>query len=163
MIEAAFFAFFSLMAVAAALSVILQKNPVYSALSLIVVIASMGGLFLLLHAAFLAVLQIIIYAGAIMALFLFVIMMVDIPDDVSQTTFPFYGKLALLLLLLIAGAAIWSIQTMNDPYPTLTADFSVRELSRHIFTTYLFPFEAIGILIISAVIGALYIARKEQV
>jgi NADH-quinone oxidoreductase subunit J len=163
MIETAFFAFFSLMAVAAALSVILQKNPVYSALSLIVVIASMGGLFLLLNAAFLAVLQIIIYAGAIMALFLFVIMMVDIPDNVTSTTFHLYGKLALLLLLLIAGAAIWSIQSMNDSYAALTADFSVRELSRHIFTTYLFPFEAIGILIVSAVIGALYIARKEQV
>ena len=103
MIEVAFFSFFSVIAIAAALSVILQKNPVYSALSLIIVIASMGGLFLLLNAAFLAVLQIIIYAGAIMALFLFVIMMVDIPDDAIPTTFHLYGKLALLLLLLIAG------------------------------------------------------------
>jgi len=88
-------------------------------------------------------------------------MMVDIPDDVTPTKFHLYGKLALLLLLLIAGAAIWSIQSMNDAYPSLTADFSVRALSRQIFTSYLFPFEAIGILIVSAVIGALYIARKE--
>jgi NADH-quinone oxidoreductase subunit J len=163
MIETAFFGFFALTAIVAAISIVLQKNPVYSALSLIVVIASMGGLFLLLHATFLAVLQIIIYAGAIMALFLFVIMMVDIPDDVGGTSFHLYGKVALLLLLLIAGAAIWSIRSMNDPFPALTADFSVRNLSRQIFTSYLFPFEAIGILIVSAVIGALYIARKEEV
>ncbi len=161
MIEVIFFTFFSMMAVAAALSVILQRNPVYSALSLIIVIASMGGLFLLLNAAFLAVLQIIIYAGAIMALFLFVIMMVEIPDDAIPTTFHLYGKLALLLLILIAGATIWSIRTMNDPFPALTADFSVRNLSMLIFTTHLFPFEAIGILIVSAVVGALYIAKKE--
>jgi NADH-quinone oxidoreductase subunit J len=121
----------------------------------------MGGLFLLLNATFLAVLQIIIYAGAVMALFLFVIMMVDIPDEATPAKFHLYGKLALLLILLIAGATIWSIRTMNHQFSALTADFSVRELSRHIFTTHLFPFEAIGILIVSAVVGALYIARKE--
>ncbi len=162
MIEVAFFGFFSLTTIAAALSVIFQRNPVYSALSLIVVIASMGGLFLLLNSAFLAVLQIIIYAGAIMALFLFVIMMVDIPDDVIPTPFHLYSKVAFLLLLLIAGAAIWSILSMKDPFPALAADFSVRAHSHQIFTAYIFPFEAIGILIVSAVIGALYIARKEQ-
>jgi NADH-quinone oxidoreductase subunit J len=161
MIEAIFFGFFSLVAVAAALSLILQKAPVYSALSLIVVIASMAGLFLLLHSPMIAMLQIIIYAGAVMALFVFVIMMVD-PPKVPTPSFNVYSRVAFVLLLVIAGAAIWSISTVTDSFTPLSADFSVHEISRSIFTSHLFPFEAIGMLIVSAVVGALYIARKEE-
>jgi NADH-quinone oxidoreductase subunit J len=161
MIEALFFGFFSLVAVAGALSLILQKDPVYSALSLIVVIASIAGLFLLLNAPLLAMLQIIIYAGAVMALFVFVIMMVD-PPKVPAPSFHAYSKIAFILLLVIAGAAIWSITKVTDSFAQLNADFSVRQISKSIFTTHLFPFEAIGMLIVSAVVGALYIARKEE-
>lgn len=161
MIEAVFFGFFSLVAVASALSLILQKDPVYSALSLIVVIASMAGLFLLLNSPLLAMLQIIIYAGAVMALFVFVIMMVD-PPKISTPSFNAYSRVAFVLLLAIAGVAIWSISKMTDSFTQLTADFSVRQISRSIFTSHLFPFEAIGMLIVSAVVGALYIARKEE-
>lgn len=161
MIEALFFGFFSLVAVAGALSLILQKDPVYSALSLIVVIASMAGLFLLLNAPLLAMLQIIIYAGAVMALFVFVIMMVD-PPKVPAPSLNAYSKIAFILLLVIAGAAIWSITKVTDSFAQLNADFSVRQISQTIFTTHLFPFEAIGMLIVSAVVGALYIARKEE-
>ena len=161
MIEVLFFGFFSLVAVAGALSLILQKDPVYSALSLIVVIASMAGLFLLLNAPLLAMLQIIIYAGAVMALFVFVIMMVD-PPKVPAPSLHAYSRIAFILLLVIAGAAIWSITKVTDSFTQLNADFSVRQISTSIFTTHLFPFEAIGMLIVSAVVGALYIARKEE-
>ena len=161
MIEAVFFGFFSLTALAAALSLILQKDPIYSALSLIVVIASTAGLFLLLNSPLIAMLQIIIYAGAVMALFIFVIMMVD-PPKVPVVIFHAYSKIAFLLLLVIAGAAIWSISKITDPFTQLNADFSVRHISKSIFTTHLFPFEAVGMLILSAVVGALYIARKEE-
>jgi len=161
MIEAIFFGFFSLVAVAAAFSLILQKDPVYSALSLIVVIASMAGLFLLLNSPLLAMLQIIIYAGAVMALFVFVIMMVD-PPKIPTPSFNVYSRVAFLILLVIAGVAIWSITKVTDSFTPLNADFSVRQISRSIFTSHLFPFEAIGMLIVSAVVGALYIARKEE-
>jgi NADH-quinone oxidoreductase subunit J len=161
MIEAIFFGFFSLFAVGAAFSLILQKDPVYSALSLIVVIASMAGLFLLLNAPLLAMLQIIIYAGAVMALFVFVIMMVD-PPKIPTPSFNAYGRVAFVILLVIAGVAIWSITKVTDSFTQLDADFSVHQISKNIFTSYLFPFEAIGMLIVSAVVGALYIARKEE-
>ena len=161
MIEAIFFGFFSLVAVAAAFSLILQKDPVYSALSLIVVIASIAGLFLLLNSPLLAMLQIIIYAGAVMALFVFVIMMVD-PPKIPTPSFNVYSRVAFVLLLVIAGVAIWSITKMSDSFTQLNADFSVRQISKSIFTSHLFPFEAIGMLIVSAVVGALYIARKEE-
>lgn len=158
--EIAFFLLFAICAVAAALSVILQKNIIYSALSLIVVIGSMGGLFLLLNAAFIAVLQIVIYAGAIMALFLFVIMMVD-PQTEAGDGWRRQTKLVLLIVLLIAAGAVWAIRAVGSFQP-ITHGMSVKDLARLLFTGYLLPFEAITILIISSVIGALYIARRED-
>lgn len=160
MIELVFFIFFSVMALASALSLILQKNPIYSALSLILVIASIGGLFLLLQAAFLAVLQIIIYAGAIMALFVFVIMMVDVDKD-PHPSWHSKSVTALVILLLIAGATIWAVLGYTPSFPSMQADFTIRNLARELFTSYVFPFEAIALLIVSSVVGALYIARKE--
>lgn len=160
MIELVFFIFFSIMALASALSLVLQKNPIYSALSLILVIASIGGLFLLLQAAFLAVLQLIIYAGAIMALFVFVIMMVDVDKDLYPSWHP-KSVTALLILLLIAGATIWAVLGYTPSFPAMQADFTIRNLARELFTSYVFPFEAIALLIVSSVVGALYIARKE--
>jgi NADH-quinone oxidoreductase subunit J len=159
--ELAFFILFALSAILSALSVILQKNPIYSALSLIVVIASMGGLFLLLNANFIAILQMVIYAGAIMTLFLFVIMMVDVRDE-AWPSWKIQHKGALLVLLLIAGVTIWAVSSADSQIIPLTKDFSVKSLARQLFTTYVFPFEVISILIISSVVGALYIARKEE-
>lgn len=159
--ELAFFILFALSAILSALSLILQKNPIYSALSLIVVIASMGGLFLLLNANFIAILQIVIYAGAIMTLFLFVIMMVDVRED-APPSWKIQQKAALLVLLMIAGVTIWAVSSGDSQIIPLTKDFSVKSLARQLFTTYVFPFEVISILIISSVVGALYIARKEE-
>jgi NADH-quinone oxidoreductase subunit J len=159
--ELAFFTLFAVSAILSALSVILQKNPIYSALSLIVVIASIGGLFLLLNANFIAILQIVIYAGAIMTLFLFVIMMVDVREDISPS-WKRQSKVALLILLLIAGVTIWAVSSSDSQIVPLAKDFSVKGLARQLFTTYVFPFEVISILIISSVVGALYMARKEE-
>lgn len=161
MIEVAFFAIFAAACVASALSLILQKNPVYNALSLIVVIASTAGLFLLLHATFLAVLQIVVYAGAIMALFLFVVMMVEAGDELPAAV-PFRTGPVLVILFLIAGGVIWAISSAVPGIQDSAAPFDLHELSLQLFTKYVFPFEAITILIISSVIGALYIARKEE-
>ena len=160
MIEVIFFIVFAVTAIGAALSLILQKNLVYIAISLILVIGSMGGLFLLLNAAFLAILQIVIYAGAIMTLFLFVIMMVDVKDEpgIEKRT---RIRLALFALLLIAAGTIWGISTATATIDPLSHDFRFKALSRELYTTYLFPFESIAVLILSSVIGALYIARKE--
>ena len=158
--ELAFFILFAITAVASALSVILQRNIIYSALSLILVIGSMGGLFLLLHANFLAVLQIVIYAGAIMALFLFVIMMVEPQDEITEA-WRGQTKLVLVILLFIAAATVWAVRSVGN-FQLLTQDLGVKALARSLFTSYVFPFEAIAVLIISSVIGALYIARKED-
>ena len=115
---------------AAALSLILQRNPIYSALSLIVVIASMAGLFLLLNSVLLAVLQIIIYAGAVMTLFLFVIMMVDVKDDPPRTR-QGLSLVVLAILLAIAAGVICGISLALPVFQPLAADFSVRADSAH--------------------------------
>lgn len=159
--EVLFFCVFAVAAIVSALGLILQRNPIYSALFLIVVIASMGGLFLLQNAHFIAILQLVIYAGAVMTLFLFVIMMLESPQDV-QPIWKRQSKVALALLLLIAGITIWAVSTFDTPAAPMTKDFSVKALATQLFTAYVFPFEAITILIISSVIGALYIARKEE-
>jgi len=159
--EIAFFILFAIASVISALSLILQRNPIYSALSLVVVIASMGGLFLLLNAHFIAILQIVIYAGAVMTLFLFVIMMVEPVEDV-QPIWKKQSKFALGILLLIAGITIWAVSSFDSQITSPAIDFSVKALATQLFTSYVFPFEAITILIISSVIGALYIARKED-
>jgi NADH-quinone oxidoreductase subunit J len=159
--ELAFFLLFSIIAIVSALSVVLQKNPIYSALSLILVIASIGGLFLLLRAPFLAVVQIIIYAGAVMALFLFVLMMVDVghePRAIRQIK----TGLVFLILLLLSGSVLWALFHAIPGFQPLASDFSVKALSRELFRDYVFPFEAISVLIVSSVIGALYVARKED-
>jgi len=161
MMEIAFFILFAIASVISALSLILQRNPIYSALSLVVVIASMGGLFLLLNAHFIAILQIVIYAGAVMTLFLFVIMMVEPVEDV-QPIWKKQSKFALGILLLIAGITIWAVSSFDSQITSPAIDFSVKALATQLFTSYVFPFEAITILIISSVIGALYIARKED-
>lgn len=159
--ELAFFGFFSLLALAAALSLILQKNPVYSALSLIVVIASMGGLFLLMHANFLAVLQVVVYAGAIMALFLFVVMVVDAGEE-APSAVAFATKPVLVILLVMAVAVIWAISSALPGFQPMSEAMDFKALSRELYTGYVFPFEAISVLIISSVIGALYIARNDS-
>ena len=161
MIETIFFVLFAVTAIAFALGVVLLRNPIYSALSLIVVIVSLGGLFLLLQAPFLAVLQIIIYAGAIMALFLFVLMMVEAAPDPAPTLHR-RSIFALIVLLLIAAGAVWGILSSLPAARPLASDFTVKTLSRLLFTRYVFPFEAIAVLIVSAVIGALFIARREE-
>jgi NADH-quinone oxidoreductase subunit J len=158
---------FALFAVAGAVMLILAREPIHSALALILVIAALATLYLLLGAEFIAAVQMIVYAGAVMVLFVFVIMLLNMGVE-ERTDFSKLAKyagipLGFVLLLEIAhwlwrspaGAAV-----ANGPQP-LTA-FSTVELSKLLFRSYLFPFEATSILILIAILGALVLARKEE-
>jgi NADH-quinone oxidoreductase subunit J len=164
-----FIVFFAcaLLAVAGAVMLILAHEPIHSALALILVMISLAVLYLLLGAEFIAAVQIIVYAGAVMVLFVFVIMLLNMGVE-ERTDFSKLAKyagvpLAFVLLLEIAhwmahapaGAAI-----ANGP-EAATA-FSTVELSKELFRSYLFPFEATSILILIAILGALALARKEE-
>lgn len=160
------FFFFSFLAVAGAVMLILAREPIHSALSLILVMTALATLYLLLGSDFIAAVQIIVYAGAIMVLFVFVIMLLNMGLE-ERTDFSKLAKFAgvplAFVLLLIIAHWVWRspVGGAAATGPGLTA-FSTVELSRLLFTSYLFPFEATSILILIAILGALVLARKEE-
>jgi NADH-quinone oxidoreductase subunit J len=168
----AFYAFASV-AVIGSLLVVLQRNPVYSVLSLIAAFFGLAGLYVLLEAPFVAVVQIIIYAGAIMVLFLFVVMLLNVPrEDAAEwdRSHPLYRPMAVrigaalaLLLALELGWALTLTAGLTAPIgEDRPAISSVAELGRVLFTDYMFAFEVTSILIIVAMIGAVVLARKRD-
>lgn len=165
-----FFVFFAcaVLAIAGALVLIVAREPIHSALALVLVMISLAILYLLLGAPFIAAVQIIVYAGAIMVLFVFVIMLLNagVEERTNWSKIAKYAglPLALVLLLEIAhwlfrapiGAAI--ANGAGAPGPAA----STAELSLALFQQFLFPFEATSILILIAILGALVLARKEE-
>jgi NADH-quinone oxidoreductase subunit J len=166
--ELAFFIIFGLAAVVSALSVILQKNPVYSALSLIITLGSIAGLFIIQKAFFLAFIQIIVYAGAIMVLFLFVIMLLNLRKDefgpVKRKFQRFFAlifsALFLIELFLIVN---YAISGKAGKVLSSQTDFGTPQLiGRLLFSDYLLPFEITSVLLLIAMVGAIFLARREE-
>ena len=171
--DALMFYAFAAVTVIGALLVVSQKNPVYSVLSLILSFFGLAGLYVLLEAPFVAVVQIIIYAGAIMVLFLFTVMLLNVPrEDAAEwdRSHPLYRPMALRigagLAVLLALELGWALSRtpglgvgVADEHP---AQSSVAELGRVLFTDYMFAFEVTSILIIAAMVGAVVIARKRE-
>jgi NADH-quinone oxidoreductase subunit J len=164
---------FAAVAVMGALLVIGQKNPVYSVLAIIVSFFGLSGLYVLLEAPFVAVVQIIIYAGAIMVLFLFTVMLLNVPrEDAAEwdRTHPFYrpwpmrigGLLAGLMILQLAWALSRTPGIIDGVAQQRPGVSSVSELGRVLFTDYMFAFEVTSILILIAMVGAVVLARKRE-
>ncbi len=159
-----FFVFAGL-AVLGALSLILQRHPVHSALSLILVMVALAVLYLLLGAPFIAAIQIIVYAGAIMVLFLFVIMVLNAGEE-ERTRFSRFTQfvgLPLAALFLIESAFLigrsWSMPSSIDNGGRFVA--TVQDLGKSLFTDFVLPFELTGILILIALLGAVVLAGRE--
>jgi NADH-quinone oxidoreductase subunit J len=155
----------SAIAVSCALGVILSRNPVNSVMFLILTFFSISGHYILMNAQFLAIVNIIVYAGAIMVLFLFVIMLMNLNADVE----PQKGQLVQLagvisggVLFLVILAAIKSTAPQDiDKTPTDIGLIS--NLGKVLFTKYVLPFEISSVLFLSAMIGAVVIGKKEEV
>jgi NADH-quinone oxidoreductase subunit J len=153
------------LAVIGALSLILQKHAIHSALSLIVVMVSLAGLYLLMGAEFVAAVQIIVYGGAIMVLFVFVIMLLNAGEE-ERTDFSKLAKfaglpLALALTGLLAAAMVHHSGTVQGTaMPGSLADTS--RLSTILFSTFVYPFELTSFLILVAIMGALVLAQREK-
>ena len=157
----------AIVAVMTAGLVILHKNPVVCALSLVMHLCSVAVFFLLLDASFLFVVQIILYAGAIMVLFLFVIMLLD---PAGEGVAGRIGRLQLgltcggaLVILAAVGRMVQRLPGAHGDYgPPLPAGFGkVDAVGRLLFTDYLFPFEVTSVLLLVAMMGALYMGKKE--
>ncbi|MFQ5651657.1 MAG: NADH-quinone oxidoreductase subunit J [bacterium] len=158
------FFLFASIAIAAAVMVIWHRNAVYSALFLIVTLFALAGLYVLLQAPFIAAVHIIIYAGAIMVLFLFVIMLLDLQKDVRQKS---SNKITRVAGLALAGILIvelaWfiksgSTESMPLPKEALVVG-NTESVGMLLFTQYLFPFEIASVLLLSAIIGSVILAK----
>jgi NADH-quinone oxidoreductase subunit J len=162
MIQVLFF-FFAAVAVGAAVNVLAQRHVLYSALSLILMLTAMSVLFILLRADFIAVIQVIVYAGAIMVLFTFVIMLLNLPADEDGADrlrwLKFIGiPLGLFFLFLVIGTL-----SNLEPLPAAAAPLvgSPQAIGRSLFTDYLLPFEVTSLLILIALVGAVVFAKKD--
>ena len=155
-------------AIATALNVILQRNPLYSALSLIGTLASLSALYLTLRAQFIAAIQIVVYAGAIMVLFIFVIMLLNVPKTqpvierhkaLGFLAIPFAGAMiAEAFYVLRKVPEISRAGTVDTPDRAVGTTYSI---GFNLFTQYLLPFEVTSVLILMAVVGAMVLARRE--
>jgi len=164
----------SALAIGASALVIGQRNPMYSVMLLIASFGALSGLYILLDAPFVAVAQIIIYAGAIMVLFLFVVMLLNAPqedgagwDRLHPLRQPGVARFGLLLALLLVTQLGWALArstSLDQGVGVLGGGAvvsSVRELGRVLFTDYMFAFEATSVLILVAMVGAVVLARQE--
>ncbi|MGA7723171.1 MAG: NADH-quinone oxidoreductase subunit J [Ignavibacteriaceae bacterium] len=166
-LEFILFIIFSLVAAVSAILMITRANPVISALFLILNFASLAGLYLLLNAQFIAVAQVIVYAGAIMVLFLFVIMLLKPEKEKLFTMHPKVKIFAVLIVVLVFIQLVYIIllshpSSLSNPVPSESVKAgTVEQIGRQLFTNYVLPFEAAGFLLLAAVIGALVLAKKK--
>jgi len=161
----AFFILFSVILLAAAILMVASRNPIYSALFLVVAFFAMAGLYFLLGAPFLSIVQIIVYAGAIMVLFLFVIMLLNLRDEertpIGQPRQVAFGILLAIILLvqLLLLAALGSRRVVSgisgSPLGTVEA------LGGSLFSQYLYPFEVASVLLLVGIVGAIIMGRKK--
>jgi len=164
------FYLFGALAIAASLMVIAQRNPIYSVLLLIASFGALSGLYVLLDAPFVAVIQIIVYAGAIMVLFLFVVMLLNAPHEdteyderVHPLLRPGPMRFGAALAATLAIELVWAlmrgrivVRGSGGPGPSVSA------IGQALFTEYAFPFEVTSILILVAMLGAVLMARRED-
>ncbi len=165
MISQYLFYFLSFLAVMSALMVVFQKNPVYSVLYLIITFFSIAGHYFLLNAQFLAAVHVIVYAGAIMVLFLYVIMMLNLNKE-DEPNKPMLAKVAAgiaggaLLLVLLAVLNNISGNTQANGIAN-TGVGLVENLGKVLFNDFLLPFEVSSVLFLASMVGAVFLSKKE--
>jgi NADH-quinone oxidoreductase subunit J len=163
---ATLFYFIGFLAVISALFVVLNRNPVYSAVMLVFWFFSLAVLYVLLEAYFVAVLEIMVYAGAIMVLFLFVIMLINVGNEMKRskhlqktTTIPLIliSLFSLNIFLLI----LWRSEGLHQSN-TISTVGSVAAIGHALFTKYVLPFEIASLLLLVALIGTVYLAKRSS-
>lgn len=165
--DAILFLVCAVIAVGCGVNLVLQRHPVSSALSLIGVMGALAVLYLLLGAAFIAAVQLVVYAGAIMVLFLFVIMLLNAGAERKVPGRSLVSRLiGLPVFVIFLGVVGWFIETRYANAGALVhfgafTGGGPREVGRSLFTTYLLPFEVTSVLILVAILGAVVLAREE--
>jgi NADH-quinone oxidoreductase subunit J len=165
--SAVLFIFFVLagLAVFGAVALILQSHPIHSALSLILVMLSLAGLYLLMGAEFVAAVQIIVYGGAVMVLFVFVIMLLNAGVEERTNFSKLAGFAGVPLALALAGLIAAEIVRSSSRLPAQPAEVtltSTQQLSKLLFSEFVYPFELTSFLILVAIMGAIVLAQREN-
>ena len=171
MLESLIFIIMSLITISCAIGVVFQKNPIYSAVFLIQTMVSLAVLYVLLHAEFVAAVQVMVYAGAIMVIFVFVIMLLNLNKDSLEgdrnklpLQKPAAITLGLILVVMIGIIMARSIyQGAEGEYPPEVMDQigNTQLVGKMLFTKYVLPFEIASILLFAAIIGAIVLAKKQ--
>ena len=158
---------FAVLAVLSALIMITRRNPISSALFLVVNFFCISVMYLMLRSQFIAIIQVLVYAGAIMVLFLFVIMLLNLQDESKLTENITYKKLfaVILSLLLFSSLAITSFFTFNGKYKTMSPNAemqgTIEAVGKQLYTIYSFPFELVSFILLAAIVGAIVLAQKK--
>jgi NADH-quinone oxidoreductase subunit J len=158
------FLFFALVAVGCGINVVVQRHPITSAISLIGVMGSLAVLYLLLGGEFIAASQVVVYAGAIMVLFIFVIMLLNAgTEPAGGRSWPvrLLGIPALVLFIVLLGSVLLRVASDEKVAFGSFTQGGPGQIGRLLFSEYLLPFEATSVLILVAIVGAVALARKE--
>jgi len=162
----ALFILFAGMAIGCSVAMVAQRNPLYSAISLIGVLLSLACLYMMLAAPFIAVVQVIVYAGAIMVLVVFVIMLLNVEaDEPRRERLRFLVPAAIALAAILIGETAFILSSVPN-FPTTPRPGSVgltATVGTGLFTTYLLPFEITSVLLLMAIVGAMSLARRLRV
>jgi NADH-quinone oxidoreductase subunit J len=164
------FILFAGMAIGCAVSMVAQRNPLYSAISLIGVFVALACLYVMLSAPFIAAVQVIVYAGAIMVLVVFVIMLLNVEEEErKQLRLRYLLPTALLLAALLVAEATFFIYSASESSSAVARDLSASNvgltemIGRGLFTQYLLPFEITSLLLLMAIVGAMTLARRAAI
>ena len=163
--EALFFYIFAALTVFGSIIVVSHKNPVASAISMVLTFFFTAVLFILLRAQFIAAIQVLVYAGAIIVLFLFTVMFLNIKEEALEFDAKDITKKITFLIIIIAVVGYFaSMLTINlNPASEVSENFgTVESVGSLLFTEYLLPFELTSVLIVAAIIGVVSIARRSQ-
>jgi NADH-quinone oxidoreductase subunit J len=168
-LDLALFLVLALVAIATALGLLLSRNAVYSALFLVLNFVTVAVFYLLLGAPFIAMAQVTVYAGAIMVLFLFVIMLLGADALPKTDVLPWQRPLAIFMAVILAGEAAFLLITkarptgdILQPEAAINTMDNLRQLGMALFSDYLLPFEVTSILLLVAMVGAIVLTNKEK-
>src|SRR3974377_1280426 len=161
-----FFYGLSIAAIVFAIAVITRKNAVHAALSLIGTLVSLAGLYLMLYAPFVAGVQIVLYAGGIMVLFLFVIMLVNLDQNIREIQFNKQWLVGLIAALALGGLLLFGIWQGHALFPVgqargLPEGVNTHEIGIALYGQYMLPFEIASLLLLVAIVGAVVMAKKR--
>lgn len=166
--EQGFFLLLAAVATGSGLMVVLARNPIHSALALVACLVQIAALYILLGAPFLAVIQIFVYVGAVMVLFLFVIMMLDVRREAQARFLKGSPLPGMVVLMILAGELMFllvqstRLHAIMGPAQPLRESPDVSRLSLLLFQDYLLPFEIASVILLVALVGAVVLARRED-